>query len=123
MQQVNKGKRIALTLIGSNLLLVLLVEILRLAQGIFANLLGTAVSIVTMILIYCGVKKAEWAFVIFTGWNIVMLIAAWAGKAVISPLPMNLWIFATAALVLQIATSVVFVFSTSVNDFLYKQGH
>ncbi|MDR9854683.1 hypothetical protein RJP21_13795 [Paenibacillus sp. VCA1] len=120
---MNKGKKIALTLIGSNLLLVLLVEILRLAQGIFTNLLGTAVWIVTMILIYCGVKKAKWAFVIFTVWNIAMLIAAWAGKAVISPLPMNLWIFATAAFLLQIATSVVFVFSSSVSDFLYKQGH
>ncbi|MEI0740049.1 hypothetical protein VQ056_31350 [Paenibacillus sp. JTLBN-2024] len=117
MQQVNKGKRIALTLIGSNLLLVLLVEILRLAQGIFANLLGTAVWIVTMILIYCGVKKAKWAFVNFTGMEYRYAHRGMGGKSSHLPLPMNLWIFATAALVLQIAISVVFVFSTSVNDF------
>jgi len=45
------------------------------------------------------------------------------GRLLFADLPMNLWILSTATFLLQLATSVVLVFSGSVNDFLYKQAN
>lgn len=123
-RQEIKGKRILRILVAVNFVFFIIELILSLMNGIFNNLIGLIIMIVLCVLIYYGGNIAKWVYIIINSLNILtMLYALFFGEIVSKAKDFTTFINVVTIimLVISIVTSIVLIFSSSVEDFMYKQ--
>lgn len=117
------GNRILLALVIVNILFYGLSLVVSFLNGSFSGVIHSIIMAVLCLFIYVGGMSAKWIYVILTALNLVAILMTLFADG--RPVYVNTLLFVMIAifinLLIPVTTSLILIFSTSVNEFMYKQ--
>ncbi|WP_308639663.1 hypothetical protein [Paenibacillus silvisoli] len=126
--QVKKGRRILQLLMLINVSFTIVLEILGIIAGVFSfsSFVSAIAMIFTCLFLYGGSKAAKWIYIVLSGLGLLrfisIIISMIDGNIIIQD-SFGAWILAVIPFLIYIVTSLVLIFSESVNEFIYKQAN
>lgn len=128
INQVNKGKRVVQILMTLNIALTILIEILSVFAGVFSGIhfISAIIMIIICAFIYGGSKTAKWIYIVLAGFSVLRFLSfliSMNDEGVIVDITLSNWLAVITPFLIYTVTSLLLIFSESVNEFIYKQAN
>lgn len=121
VKQERIGRILLRSIVITNLAIFSLSLFLSLFNGIFKNLLGIIIMIILSAAIYSGGKTVKWIYIVISSLNIFAVLYTLMFGEVIARIPLIYNITTIVMLVVSAVSCMLLLFSTSVNEFMFKQ--
>lgn len=122
-KQERTRKRVLLILVILNICFFGLFFVVSLLNGSFSGILSSIIMIVLCLFIYIGGNSAKWIYVVFTALNLISILMSLVAEG--RPVDVNMLVLVMIAsfisMLIPVITSMILIFSVSVNEFMYKQ--